>query len=38
MSGLLIFLTGAGIGFVLGITLMALSEFSRHLDLGDGHD
>lgn len=32
MSGLIVFLTGGGIGFVLGITFMALSEFGRHLD------
>jgi hypothetical protein len=38
MSGLLIFMAGGGIGFVLGITFMALSEFGRNLDMDGGHD
>lgn len=32
MSDLILFMTGGGIGFVLGVTFMALLEFGRHFD------
>lgn len=38
MSGLLILFVGMGIGFGLGVTFMALAEFSQNLELNGGRD